>query len=120
MNPAEYDERSAIASEFANGITAKGIRGMDADADNISSFNVQWVQGLESFINQAGIAKTRGCRGRQNVQPAGRDDSRTKRDFARIDEMNTHSIAPSSGGLRQAGSGNAPGIVCFNFPGLGI
>jgi len=60
MNPAEYDERSAIPGEFANGITTKGIRGMDADADNISSLNLKWVQGLESFINQAGIAKTRG------------------------------------------------------------
>jgi len=99
VNPAEHDVCAAIASYFANLVTAKCVRRMDADANNISRLNVERIQGFQSFIDQAGIAKASGGRGRQNVEPARGYDSGTERNLAWINEMNMHSIAPSLGGL---------------------
>src|SRR5713101_2825982 len=99
MNPPEHHVSAAIASYLSNCVAAKGICRVNADADNISCFNLKRIQRLQSLINQVRIAKACRCRGRQDVQPAWGDDSCTEGDFARINEMNTHSVAPSLGGL---------------------
>ena len=71
---------------------------------------VHRIKALKGFVDEVGIAKAGGCRGGQNVQPAGSNNSRTERNFAGINQMNAHPFAPSLGGLAQAGRVNAPGL----------
>ena len=61
VNASEHHVRATIASHFPNLVTTKCIRRVDADADNISSLNVEWVHGIQSFIDQGGITEARGC-----------------------------------------------------------
>jgi hypothetical protein len=52
VDAPEHYVRATLASHFSNLITAKCIRRVDADADNVSSLNLEWVHGLQSFIDQ--------------------------------------------------------------------
>ena len=58
---------------------------MDADADDIARLDGREVDTFERLIDQPGIAPTRAGRGREDVQPARRDDGHAERLIAGID-----------------------------------
>jgi hypothetical protein len=94
VDASEHHVRATIASYFPDLVTAKCIRRVDADADNISSLNVEWVHGIQSFIDQGGITKARRCCRGQDIQPARSNDSCSEGHFAWINKMNAHAASP--------------------------
>src|SRR4029077_8316543 len=111
VNAAEHNVGAAFASDFPNFVTAPRIGGVDADTDNIPSLNVERVHCVQSFIDQAWVAKACRRGRRQNVQPARCNDSRTERNFARINEMNAHSVAPPQAVLHKQGKESARNCI---------
>src|ERR1700693_3634098 len=92
VNAAEYHIGAALACQLADFISTEGVGGVDADANNISSLNAGGGYGVESLVHQGCIPiRLRGGRC-QHIQPARSYDRGTKRNFARIDEVNAHAI----------------------------
>src|SRR5579871_1813761 len=89
MNPPENDVRSPLTSDLSNFVAPKGIRGVDADANDIATLDDSYIHGGKRFVDQNRIAG--GPRGRagEHIEPAGRNDCRPERDVARIYKVNS-------------------------------
>ncbi len=92
VNAAVDDPRAAAARHPAHLVAAQSVAGVDADADNVAGLNGLRDDLLERFIDEDGIAGRLWRGGGKNKQPARRDDRRSKRIVAWVDQMNAHGI----------------------------
>ncbi len=90
MDAAVDDPGAARAGDAADLVSAQGIAGMDADADDVAGLDGLGVDLFERFIDEDGIACGGGRGGGEHEEPARRDDSGTKGIVAGIDEMHLH------------------------------
>jgi hypothetical protein len=67
VNSPEHHVGAASARYLPNLVTAESICRVDADADDIAGLNLNRVQSLQRLIDEARIAKGRGCRGRKDI-----------------------------------------------------
>ena len=92
MDAAENYEGTPITRDLANFISAQGILGMNANANNIARLNTIWIHMLECFVDEDGISEE-GWRGRgDHIHPTRRNDRSAERRVARIDEVNLHTM----------------------------
>jgi len=78
---------AALTGLLSYFISAKSIRGVNSDSDNIACHDLLQLKPLERFIDKDGISEfTRRCRC-QNVKPTWSDDRRSKRRIAWIDKV---------------------------------
>ena len=96
MNAAEDDGRAALARLAADFVAAQRVERMDADADDIAARDAVEIDRIERFVDDAGIAVLARRRRGEHVEPPGRDDGRTKRNIAGIDEVNSHELRTKS------------------------
>ena len=87
VNAAIYHPGAALASHSSHLISAQSVAGMDADSDNIAGLNGIWINLFERFIHQDGIACGSRRGGRKYKEPPGRNNRRSKRIVAWIDQM---------------------------------
>jgi len=111
VNASKHDVGAAFAGQLPDLVAAERVGGVDADADNIAGLNLIQFYRLQGLVHQAGIAKARGCRRCEHIQPARGYDRGAKRNFTGIDEVNAHAMSPSLGGLAKAVEQLAPGTT---------
>jgi hypothetical protein len=51
VNSAKYHVGAAFPGHFSYFVTAKRIRRMNTNADDVSRFDAQWIEGFQSFVN---------------------------------------------------------------------
>ena len=90
MNAAEDDKGASRPRGLSDPVAAQRIPGVNADADHVAGLDRVVFHPLQRFIDQERCAVPRRRSRREHVLPPGRDDGRTKRHVARIDEVNAH------------------------------
>src|SRR5262249_9897141 len=94
VDAAEDDPRAARADLTADVIPAERVAGMDPDADDITRLDRVEIDRFQGFVRDLRIAPAAAGRGRQDVQPAWRNDGDAERLRARIDQMDAWHRAP--------------------------
>src|SRR6185295_19707787 len=90
VDAAEDHERAAGACHRRDRIAAKGVRGVDADADHVAGTDRVAVERVECFIDDVRRPEAIWSRGGEHVQPPRSDDGGPERHVAWIDEMYAH------------------------------
>ena len=90
VNAPEHDESTPLAGGAADLVAAIRIRRVDADADNVATFDLRRVKWLQRLVDEMRIPVFAGSRRGEYVEPAGRNHCDAERDIARIDEMYAH------------------------------
>ena len=80
----------ALAREPAKVISAQGVGGMNANADDVTRINTPQVEGLQRFIDDRRRTVLRRRRRREHIQPARRDHGRAKGNVRRVDDVYAH------------------------------
>jgi hypothetical protein len=89
VDTAVDDPATALAGHAAYFVAAKGVAGVDADADDVTGLDGFGDDLFEGFVDEDGVASDlRGCCG-ENKEPTWRDNCGPKRVVAGIYEMNT-------------------------------
>ncbi len=78
VDAAEDHDRPSGSREGANLVSAKGIAGVNADADDIAGSNRVDRKGLEGFVGDLRTPIRRRSRRREDEQPARRDHADAK------------------------------------------
>jgi hypothetical protein len=78
VNAAVDDPCSTGSRQAAHLVAAKGVAGMNTDADDVPGLNAFGVDLLERFVDEDGGAGRFGCCRRKYEEPAGCDDCRTE------------------------------------------
>jgi hypothetical protein len=88
--------RAAFPRLAAYFIPAKCVERVDADADDVAGRDGVEVDRIERLVDDARIAVLPRRRRGEHVEPARSDDCGTKRDIARVHEMNCHELRTKS------------------------
>src|SRR6185369_10971033 len=75
-------------------ISAKGVAGVNADADDIARSDEARIEGVERFVDDHWRSESIGRRGGEHVQPSRGDDRSTERQITRVYEMYSHVYRP--------------------------
>ena len=78
MDAAINDGCTAVARHAANGVSAEGVAGMDADADDVPGMNALRDDLLQRLIDEDGDAGYAGGCGGEDEQPSRGDYSLAK------------------------------------------
>jgi hypothetical protein len=126
VNAAIDDPGAAGARHAADRVSAQGIAGVDADADDVAGLNGLGHNLLERLIDEDGISDGTRCGGCKHEEPTRRDDRGAKGIVAGIDEMNAHAVQPFAvlvrlasqrlRGCRNAGAMMGSGISMRKMP----
>ena len=60
VNAAVHDPGAALAGHAADLVAAQRVAGVDADADDVAGRDCRWIDRLERFVDENGIADTSG------------------------------------------------------------
>jgi hypothetical protein len=89
VDAAVDDPGSAFAGDAADFVTAEGVAGMDADADDVAGLDGFGGDLFEGLVDEDGISCGRRCGCGENEEPTGGDYGGPKGVIAGIYEMNT-------------------------------
>src|SRR5881394_1717104 len=90
MNAAENYDSSALFRSATQGIAAKRVARVNANADDVTRLDVHRVQGIQCLVPNQGVTKFGGrCCG-EHIQPSRGDHSRSEGCVAWIHKMNSH------------------------------
>ena len=89
MDAAVDDPGSALASDAPDFVSAKGVAGMDADADDVAGLDGFGGDLFEGFVDEDGISCGRRCGCGENEEPTRGNYGGPKRVIAGIYEMDT-------------------------------
>src|SRR5438876_3732150 len=91
MNSAKNHISAPLSCHLPDFIATQSVGRMNADAYRVPRLNLLRIHLKKRFINQNGITKAfRGGRS-ENVLPSGSDHCGSKRNTARVDQVNVHS-----------------------------
>ena len=93
VNAAEDDPRAARARRLSDRIAAQRVAGVDADADDVARRDVVGVELRECLVDEERVAPFGAGRGRQDEQPARRDDGNPKRHSLGLTRCNANAHA---------------------------
>ena len=92
MNPAKNYPGSAFAGQTADGVAAKSISSVDADADDVPRLNTTGVQLMQGLVAQLWISKGIRCGSGDHIEPPRCNDRDSKRGIAGIYDMDLHRL----------------------------
>jgi hypothetical protein len=75
VDAAVDDPCAAGARHAADGVSAQGVAGVDADADDVAGMDALGDDLFERLIDEDGVACGCGCGGGKDEEPARRDDA---------------------------------------------
>lgn len=97
VDAAVNDSGTEVAGDFPDGVTAEGVPGVYADADDVTFINGGRVELFEGLIADDGVAEDRGGGGGEHVEPAGGNHRGTEGHIAGIDQVDAGSGRDSAG-----------------------
>jgi hypothetical protein len=89
MNAAEDDPSTLFSGDPSHLIPAQGIACVDSDSHNVAGLNASRIDLIESFVNDVRIAEGAWSGSREHIQPSRGDYRSSKRNVARVYEMNS-------------------------------
>jgi hypothetical protein len=89
MYAAEDDPSTLFAGDSSHFIPAQGVACVDSNSHNIAGPNASRLDLIESFVNDVRVAESAWSGSRKHIQPSGSDYRSSKRNVARVYEMNS-------------------------------
>jgi hypothetical protein len=96
VNAAVHDPRASLAREASDFVATQRVPGVNPDADHVARRNRFRIDVRDRFVDDQRVAPRCTGGGREDVEPARRDDRDAERHVTGVDQMDTHGRVPSS------------------------